>query len=98
MLRVAHGLSQSQLGDLIGARRETVNRANRALAAEGLVGDGPRGTELRDVKGLAARAGRTPGGEPGAPRRILNWSDANCQVHLRTPGWRRKSAGVTLLV
>jgi CRP/FNR family cyclic AMP-dependent transcriptional regulator len=69
-LRVALGLSQSQLGDLIGARRETVNRANRALAAEGLVACGARGTELRDVKGLAVRAGRTPGGEPGERRAV----------------------------
>jgi CRP-like cAMP-binding protein len=38
--RVALGLSQSQLGDLIGARRETVNRASRALQAEGLVRGG----------------------------------------------------------
>jgi CRP-like cAMP-binding protein len=60
---VAHGLSQSQLGDLIGARRETVNRASRVLEAEGLVEQTPRGTALCDVKGLAARAGRTPGGE-----------------------------------
>ncbi len=60
---VAHGLSQSHLGDLIGARRETVNRVNRALEAEGLVEQGPRGTVLCDVKGLAVRAGRTPGGE-----------------------------------
>jgi CRP-like cAMP-binding protein len=69
-LRVAHGLSQSQLGDLIGARRETVNRANRALAAEGLVAYGRRGTELRDVKGLEARAGRTPGSTPGERRAV----------------------------
>jgi CRP-like cAMP-binding protein len=60
---VAHHLSQSQLGDLIGARRETVNRVNRTLEAEGLVEHTPRGTALCDVKGLAARAGRTPGGE-----------------------------------
>jgi CRP/FNR family cyclic AMP-dependent transcriptional regulator len=56
---VAHGLSQSQLGDLVGARRETANRAVRALVAEGLIADGPRGSVLRDVAGLAARAGRT---------------------------------------
>jgi CRP/FNR family transcriptional regulator, cyclic AMP receptor protein len=62
-LHVAPGLSQSQLGDLIGARRETVNRASRALQVEGLVQDGPRGTVLRDVQGLAARAGRTAGDE-----------------------------------
>jgi CRP-like cAMP-binding protein len=60
---VAGGLSQAQLGDLIGARRETVNRASRGLQAEGLVQDGSRGLELRDVQGLAARAGRTVGDE-----------------------------------
>jgi CRP/FNR family cyclic AMP-dependent transcriptional regulator len=61
--RVAGGLSQSQLGDLIGARRETVNRACRALQAEGLIQDGPRGMVLRALPGLAARAGRTLGDE-----------------------------------
>jgi CRP-like cAMP-binding protein len=67
---VAHGLSQAQLGDLIGARRETVNRVNRILESEGLVEHGPQGTLLRDVKGLAARAGRTPGGESGDRRAV----------------------------
>ncbi|HEX4018984.1 MAG TPA: Crp/Fnr family transcriptional regulator [Frankiaceae bacterium] len=60
---LTEGLSQTQLGDLIGARRETVNRAGRKLLAEGLIHDGPRGIELRDVQGLAARAGRSVGAE-----------------------------------
>ncbi len=55
---VAHGLSQTDLADLIGARRETVNRAGRQLEAEGLIAAGPRSTTLLDLLALAERAGR----------------------------------------
>ena len=54
---VPHGLSQTELADLIGARRETVNRAARQLEDEGLIVAGPRGTTLLDLAGLADRAG-----------------------------------------
>jgi CRP/FNR family cyclic AMP-dependent transcriptional regulator len=60
---VPHGLSQAHLGDLVGARRETVNRVMRALEAEGLLKIGGRGISLYDVPGLAAKAGRGPEGE-----------------------------------
>jgi CRP-like cAMP-binding protein len=54
---ISHGLSQAELGDLIGARRETVNRATRTLEAEGLLMRGGRGAALFDLPALAARAG-----------------------------------------
>jgi CRP-like cAMP-binding protein len=59
---VPHGLSQAHLGDLVGARRETVNRVMRALEVEGLLKAGGRGISLYDVPGLAAKAGRGPEG------------------------------------
>jgi CRP-like cAMP-binding protein len=64
------GLSQAQIGDLIGARRETVNRVTRTLTDEGLIRTGPRGTELCDVKGLEDRAGRTIAGQPAMRRAV----------------------------
>lgn len=59
---VPHGLSQAHLGDLVGARRETVNRVMRALEDEGLLKVGGRGASLYDLPGLAAKAERDPDG------------------------------------
>jgi CRP-like cAMP-binding protein len=67
---VPHGLSQTDLGDLIGARRETVNRAGRQLEAEKLIIAGPRGTTLLDVASLRRRAGLAPDGRAVVERAV----------------------------
>jgi CRP-like cAMP-binding protein len=67
---VPHELSQTDLGDLIGARRETVNRAGRQLEADGLIVAGPRGTTLLDIAALRRRAGAGPGARRVAERAV----------------------------
>lgn len=67
---VSHGLSQAYLGDLIGARRETVNRATRALEAEGLLSLTAHGVMLPDLEGLARRAGRRGQSREQAPEGV----------------------------
>jgi CRP/FNR family cyclic AMP-dependent transcriptional regulator len=57
---VEHGLTQAQLANLVGASRETVNRALSDFAARRWVSVHPKGRiDIHDRRALAGRARRT---------------------------------------
>jgi len=55
-LRVAHDLTQEELAQLVGASRETVNRALADFASRGWLRLEPRSVVLMDIERLARRA------------------------------------------
>ncbi len=55
-IRVAHDLTQEELAQLVGASRETVNKALADFASRGWLRLEPRSVVLRDVERLRRRA------------------------------------------
>ncbi len=59
-LRVLHGLTQSELAQLIGAERASVNRALQDFVTRGWLIVGDRSVLILDLDALAGRAGADP--------------------------------------
>jgi CRP/FNR family cyclic AMP-dependent transcriptional regulator len=59
-LRVAHGLTQEELAQLVGASREAVNKALSDFAARGWLHPEPRGVQVRNLERLRRRAHLAP--------------------------------------
>jgi CRP/FNR family transcriptional regulator len=55
-IHVAHDLTQEELAQLVGASRETVNKALADFSARGWLRIEPRAVVILDVEGLTRRA------------------------------------------
>jgi CRP/FNR family transcriptional regulator len=55
-IHVAHDLTQEELAQLVGASRETVNKALADFSARGWIAIESRAVVIRDVEGLSRRA------------------------------------------
>jgi len=64
-LWVAHGLTQTELAQLVGSSRETVNRVLGQFAARGWLQLERGGVVLTDIPRLRQRAGAATGSQPG---------------------------------
>ena len=80
VLRVTHDLTQEELAQLVGASRETVNKALADFASRGWLRLDGKSVIILDPERLARRARVQPGFPPGpqsrtSPRRST-WSSA----------------------